>query len=155
MSRPSFRERVEHLFEGGHYDPKTITCRNVEIKCDGTPCIMFSCKCMSSKSSVMHAITAIFEDASEGRYRVDESNCSCKKGEHFCSHLIGFLYLIATMQRAMNLDPPHSQEQFEQFYRVNPQFVQSYPILIESAALGDSFRQERSQRARKKKRFSR
>ena len=64
MSRPSFRERVEHLFEGGHYDPKTITCRNVEIKCDGTPCIMFSCKCMSSKSSVMHAITAIFEDTS-------------------------------------------------------------------------------------------
>ena len=80
MNCPSIRERVGRLFEGGHYDPKTITCRNdVETKSDGTPCIMFPYKCMSSKSSVMYAITAIFEDATNGRYRVDESNCSCKE----------------------------------------------------------------------------
>ena len=92
MSPPSIREQVERLFEGGHYDPKTITCRIAETKSDGTPCIMFSCKCMSSKSSVMYAITAIFEDATDGRYRLDVSKCSCRKGEYFCSHLIGFLY---------------------------------------------------------------
>ena len=44
MSRPSIREQFERFFEGGHYNPKTNTCRNVEIKCDGTPCIMFLCK---------------------------------------------------------------------------------------------------------------
>ena len=80
----------------------------------------------------MHAVTAIFEDKSNGKYRVDESNCSCKKGEHFCSHLIGLLFLLNTIQQAMKLDPPHSQEQFEQFYRVSPNCVQS---LIKNVAL--------------------
>ena len=82
---------------------------------------------------------------SNGKYRVDESNCSCNKGEHFCSHLIGLLFLLNTMQQAMKLDPPHSEEQFEQFYRVSPNCVQSCPMLIENAALGDGFKQERSQ----------
>ena len=151
MCRTSIRVRVKLLFEGGHYDPKTIKCRNVEAKIDGTPCIMISCKCMSSKSSVMHSIAAIFEDTEEGKYRVEESNCSCKKGEHFCSHLIGFLHMIACMQQAMNLDPPHSQEQFEQFYRVNPKCVQSGLMLIENTVLFDKFQRELTQGMRRKR----
>ena len=114
MSRPSIRVRVGNLFRGGHYDPKTIKCRNVETKSDGTPCIMLMCKCLSSKSSVMHQVTAVFEDKPNGKYRVEESNCSCKKGEHFCSHSIGFLYLLSVVQKLTSMDPPQTQEQFEE-----------------------------------------
>jgi hypothetical protein len=108
-SRPSIRQRVANLFNGGHYDPKTMDCRNVETLTDGTPCVLIRCKCLSSKSSVLHTTYAVFEDKPDGKYLVDESNCSCKKGEHFCSHLIGFLYLVNTMQQALQLNTPHSR----------------------------------------------
>ena len=100
MSHPSIRVRVQRLFEGGHYDPKTITCRNVETKSDGTPCIMFSYKCMSSKSSVMYAITAIFEDATNGRYRVDESNCSCKESTFVRINLVSCINAMSNEFRS-------------------------------------------------------
>jgi hypothetical protein len=96
MSRPSIRVCVKNLFLGGHYDPRTITCRNVEAKDDGAPCVVMSCKCMSSKSSVLHTVYAVFEDKPNGDYLKELSSCSCKKGEEFCSHSIGFLYLMHT-----------------------------------------------------------
>lgn len=154
MSRPSIRVRVRNLFRGGHYDPKTIECRNVETKSDGTPCIMLMCKCLSSKSSVMHQVTAVFEDEPNGKYRVEESNCSCMKGEHFCSHSIGFLYLLSVVQKLTSMDPPQTQEQFEDHYRVNPKCVQSSLMLIENIALVEKFLQSKSQRAKKKRKTS-
>ena len=117
-----------------------------------TPCILIRCKCLSSKSSVLHTTYAVFEDKTDGKYLVNESNCSCKKGEHFCSHLIGFLYLVNTMQQAQQMNPPHSQQDFEKFYRVNPLCVQSKLMLIENAIIPDSFQQQTSQRKRQLKR---
>ena len=49
------------------------------------------------------------------------------------------------------IDPPHSQEQFECFFRVNPKCVQSSLVLIENTALLDKFQREVSRGVRRKK----
>lgn len=152
-SRPSIRQRVKNLFEGGHYDPKSIECRNVESKVDGSPCMLIRGKCLSSKSSVMHTVYAVFEDEPNGKYSVDLSSCSCKKGEHFCSHLIGFLYIIHVIQKGLQIDDPHTQDDFERFYRVNPLCVQSCLMLIENVIVPDTFRQQQSQQNRMKRKL--
>ena len=95
QSRPSIRQRVQVLVTGGHLEPKTIKYRNVASSADGSPHILITCDCLSSTTSVMHTLHAVFEEKSSGEYVVDLSSCSCKKGELFCSHSIGFLYLIS------------------------------------------------------------
>ena len=35
VDRPAIRKRVQRLFNGGFYDPKSIKCKNVESKADG------------------------------------------------------------------------------------------------------------------------
>ena len=42
--RPSIRRRIKRLFCGGHYNPKSITCRNVVSKEDEIKCKMFCCE---------------------------------------------------------------------------------------------------------------
>ena len=85
-SRPSIRKRVQVLVTGGHFEPKTIKCRNVESSADGSPHILVTCDCLSSTTSVMHTLYAVFEDKGSREYVVDLSSCSCKKGELFYSH---------------------------------------------------------------------
>ncbi len=97
--RPSMRERVMKLFRGGFYDLKTIKCRNVRTSSDMTDAVLICCDCLSSKTKVMHTVYAVFKDKPGGKYLVNNSTCSCKKGELFCSHSIGFLFVMATMQQ--------------------------------------------------------
>lgn len=143
--RPSIRHRVDKLFSGGFYDPKSIKCRNVESKEDGTECILICCQCLSSKTSVIHTIYAVFEDKPGGQYLLELSSCSCKKGEHFCSHSIGFLHVMAVLQQAAT-----SQEQFEKSYRINPQLIQNVLMLIENVVVADKFQQQNAQQKRQR-----
>ena len=98
QARPSIRERVKKLIDGGFYEIKSIKLRKMEVKDNGAPCILICINCLSSKTSVMHTVYAVFEDKPNGRYLLDLSSCSCKKGEWFCSHSIGFLHLISIIQ---------------------------------------------------------
>ena len=144
--RPSIRKRVKKLFCGGHYNPKSITCRNVSSKEDGTKYKMFCCECLSSKKSVVHHLYAVFEDKPGGKYSRKLSSCSCKKGELFCSHLIGFLYVVSTLQRV-----DQSQDDFESNYKVSPDLIKAVPMLIENQVVPDRFNQQTAQRKRQRK----
>ena len=93
----------------------------------------------------MHTVYAVFEDAPGGRYMLDVSSCSCKKGKWFCSHSIGFLHLLGVVQRRN-----YTEEEIIQNYRVNPLLVQGALMLIENVVLADSFKQQKSQRKRQK-----
>jgi len=86
--RPSIRQRISNLLRSGYYDLTSIKCRNVLSKNECEDCILICCDCLSSKSSLMHTVYAVFEDKVAGNYKIDESSCSCKKGEYFCSHSI-------------------------------------------------------------------
>lgn len=143
--RPSIRKRVQLLVNGGFYDPKTIKCRNVESKADGTKCVLLCCDCLSSKTSVVHTVYAVFEDRKDGVYLLDLSSCSCKKGGYFCSHSIGFLHFLSIVQQR-NL----SREEFESNYKVNPKFITGVLMLIENAVAPDKFKRESAQRKRQK-----
>mmetsp|Transcript_22307 Transcript_22307/g.36684 ORF Transcript_22307/g.36684 Transcript_22307/m.36684 type:complete len:659 (+) Transcript_22307:219-2195(+) len=143
LGRPSIRKRVKNLVEGGHYDLASIKCRNVSSKNDGKECILICCECLSSKSNTMHTVYAVFEDKDDGKYILDASSCSCKKGEYFCSHSIGFLYVTRLIQ-------VHSLAAVKLYYRVSPKLVQSNLVLIENALLGDKFKQQNSRRKRQR-----
>jgi len=110
MSRPSIRHRVMNLVCGGHFHPKSIQCRNVESS-NGMDCVLVVCECLSSKTNVVHKTYAVFEDKPDGEYQIDLSSCTCKKGEYFCSHLIGFLYLVSIFQHKVQ-----TQSDFENAY---------------------------------------
>ena len=143
--RPSIRRRVKRLFNGGHYNPKSIICRNVSSKEDGTNCKMLCCECLSSKTGVVHHLYAVFEDKPGGKYIRKISSCSCKKGELFCSHLIGFLYVVAVLQQAAE-----SQDDFEANYKVSPKLLEGEPMLIENTVVVDRFNQQTAQRKRQR-----
>lgn len=145
-SRPSIRSRVKRLVGGGHYNPQSIKCRNTESKEDGTKTILMCCECLSSKTSVVHTVYAVFEDKPDGKYRRDLSSCSCKKGELFCSHSIGLLYLVAILQQSVE-----DIAEFEEYYRVNPVLVQGVIMLIENTVVVDRFNAQNAQRKRQKK----
>ena len=70
---------------------------------------MFTVECLSSKTSVIHTVYAVFEDKEFGKFMRDLSSCSCKKGSLFCSHCIGFLYIVSVIQNAAVT----SEEKFE------------------------------------------
>ena len=135
LSRPSIRNRVKKLFDGGFYEIKSIKTRKMESKENGVPCILVCVNCLSSKTSVMHTVYAVFEDAPGGRYMLDLSSCSCKKGEWFCSHSIGFLYLVGVVQRCVE-----SETQLEKNFRINPLLVQGALLLIENVVVKDAFK---------------
>ena len=143
--RPSIRNRVKKLIEGGFYEAKSIKLRRMEAKEDGMPCVLACINCLSSKTSVMHTVYAVFEDKPGGSYKVDLSSCSCKKGEWFCSHSIGFLYLVGIIQRCIV-----SEAQLLENYRINPLLVQGSLMLIENVVIKDSFKSQRSQRKRQR-----
>ena len=146
--RPSIRRRVQKLIDSGNYHCKSIKCRNVECKSEGTPCIMIYCECLSSKTNTLHTIYAVFDAGPAGRFRRDLSSCSCKKGEHFCSHCIGFLYLLAIIQ-SPEVD---SADTLQLAYRVNPSLLVGEPMLIENAVSSDLYNRSSSQRKRYRKR---
>lgn len=112
--RPALRQRVSNLVDGGFYDLQTLKCRNVETKEDGTECVLICCDCLSSKTKFMHCIYAVFKDRTDGEYLVSHSSCSCKKGEHFCSHSIGFMFIMALLQQKVK-----SQKDLVKYYRKN------------------------------------
>jgi len=93
----------------------------------------------------MHTVYAVFEDAPGGRYMLDVSSCSCKKGEWFCSHSIGFLHMLGIIQRRN-----YSEEELLRNYRTNPLLIQGVLMLIENVILADSFKKQKSQRKRHK-----
>lgn len=133
---------------GRFYDPKSIQCRNVESTEDGTECILLTCKCLSSlKSGVVHTVFAVFEDKQNGSYLRGLSSCSCKKGSHFCSHSVGFLYLISTMQIKSE-----TQELFERYYVSNPLLKEAALMPIECSVIFDKFQQQSAQSKRQSKR---
>lgn len=142
--RPSIRHRVANLVRGGHYDIASIKCRNVAIKSNGNKCVLICCDCLSSKSSTFHTVYAVFEDEEGGKYQLDASSCSCKKGEYFCSHSIGFLYVMRLLQH-------WPQTEVKKNYRVNPKLIQSELMLIENSLIGDKFKQQNSQRKRQRR----
>ena len=147
MSRPSIRHRVMNLYRCGHFHPKSIQCRNVESS-NGMNCVLVVCECLSSKTSVVHKVYAVFEDKPDGKYQIDLSSCSCKKGEYFCSHLIGFLYLVSTIQEKVQC-----QDDIEQFYPLSPLLIQGVLMLIENAVVRDRYRKQNEQRMRQKRRL--
>ncbi len=140
-SRPSIRNRVKKLIDGGFYDIKSIKSRKMEKKVDGTPCILLCINCLSSKTSVMHTVYSVFEDKPDGRYILDVSSCSCKKGEWFCSHSIAFLYLVGIVQRCVE-----TESQLLENYCNNPLLVQGVLMLIENIVVTDKFKYQWSQR---------
>ena len=91
----------------------------------------------------MHSIYAVFEDRVDGKYLVSHSSCSCKKGEHFCSHSIGFMFIMALLQQKVK-----SQEDLVKYYRKNASLIQGELMLVENATIRDKFRQHDSQRKR-------
>ena len=74
---PSIRQRISNLLRSGHYDLTSIKCSNVLSKNNCEDWILISCDWLSSKSSSMHTVYAIFEDKVAGNYKIDESSCSC------------------------------------------------------------------------------
>ena len=143
-SRPSIRERVKKLIIGGFYEIQSIKLRKMEIKDNGAPCILFCVNCLSSKTSVMHTVYAVFEDKPGGCYKLDLSSCSCKKGEWFCSHSIGFLHLLGIIQRRIE-----TEDQLLQNYRANPLLLKGSLMLIENVLVADVFKQQKAQRKRR------
>ena len=140
---PSIRQRISNLLRSGHYDLTSIKCRNVLSKNDCEDCILICCDCLSSKSSSINTVYALFEDKVAGKYKMDESSCSCKKGEYFCSHSIGFLYMIGLFQK-------FTFASVKQFYQPSPKLIQSNLMLIENALIGDKFKQQNAQRKRQR-----
>ena len=136
-----------NLVCGGHFHPKSIQCRNVESS-NGMDCVLVVCECLSSKTSVVHKTYAVFEDKPDGKYQIDLSSCTCKKGEYFCSHLIGFLYLVSIFQQKVG-----TQSDFENSYQVSPLLLQGGLMLIENAVVSDRFRKQNGQRTRQKMRL--
>ena len=49
---------------------------------------------------------------------VNLSRCSCKKGQYFCFHLIGFLYLVGIVQNHAS-----NEEEFINTYPVQPELL--------------------------------
>ena len=83
----------------------------------------------------------------------DLSSCSCKKGSLFCSHCIGFLYLISIVQCCVpsaNVSGVSPERIFESNYRVSPQVSAAVPMLIENVCAIDAFNRSVSQRKRQK-----
>ena len=91
----------------------------------------------------MHTVYAVFEDKPGGKYCMELSSCSCKKGAHFCSHSIGFLHIAAILQQLVE-----SESEFENYYRVNPLLIQGVLMLIENAVAMDTYRKQNAQRKR-------
>ena len=143
--RPSIRRRVAKLIKSGNYNPKSIRCRNVACRETGVPCILFTVECLSSKTSVIHTVYAVFEDREGGKFMRDLSSCSCKKGSLFCSHCIGFLYVVAIIQNTVP-----SEEEFESTYRASPQVLAAVPMMIENVCAADRFNSSSSQRKRQR-----
>lgn len=142
-NRPSIRRRVKNLVAGGHYDLTSLKRRDVVTRNDGKECVLICCSCLSSKSGTMHTVYAVFEDTPDGKYLIDASSCSCKKGEHFCSHSIGFLYMVRVIQ-------DNTLDTVKENYRPNPKLVQDNLMLIENAVVGDKFKQQNAQRKRRR-----
>lgn len=149
-NRPSLHERVKKLVESGNYNIKSISCRNVESTDEGslgTKCILFRFDCLSSRTSVIHQVYAVFEDKKDGKYMINLSSCSCKKGQYFCSHLIGFLHIVGIVQNH-NIT---SEEEFARTYPTRPELIYDEPIRIELNILRDMYRREQAQSKRQRK----
>ena len=65
------------------------------------------------------------------------------KGGHFCSHMIGLLYLLQMLQEEVD-----DQGLFEQVYKVNPKLVHDELILVETLLLKCKWNRQKSQRKR-------
>ena len=83
----------------------------------------------------MHTVYAIFEDKVAGNYKINESSCSCKKWEYFCSPSIGFFYMIGLFQKFIFAS-------VKQVYQPSPTLIQSNLLLIENAWIEDKFKQQ-------------
>ena len=64
----------------------------------------------------------------------------------FCLYLIGFLYLVSTIQEKVQC-----QDDIEKFYQVSPLLIQGVLMLIENAVVRDRYRKQNDQRARQKR----
>jgi len=149
--RPSLHERVKRLVESGSYSIKSISCRNVESideDTNGSKCILFRFDCLSSRTKVIHQVYAVFEDKKDGEYMIKLSSCSCKKGQYFCSHLIGFLHIIGIVQT----HKINSEKELERLYPTKPELIYKEPIRIELNILKDMHRREEAQSKRQSKR---
>lgn len=146
---PSLQERVKCLVESGNYGLQSIQCHNVESTIEGSegaPCILFCIDCLSSKKKVIHQVYAVFEDKPGGKYLVDHSCCSSKKGSYFCLHLVGFLHMMSIMQQLVD-----DQEEFHNTYPTNPHLLHSQPLLIKFLHVPEKFKCEQSQRKRRQR----
>jgi len=153
QGKPCIRSRVKKLINSGNFHASSIRCRNVQCKETSIPCILCTIECLSSKTSVIHTIYAVFEDKDGGRFMRDLSSCSCKKGSLFCSHCIGFLYLISIVQccvPAVQVSGVSPERNFESNYRVSPQVSAAVPMMIENVCAIDAFNRSVSQRKRQK-----
>ena len=142
--QPSIRGQVQRLISSGNYDVGTIKCRNIAARDDVRNCILFNVDCISSTTRFVHKVYAVFESCDGGEFLRSLSSCSCKKGEHFCSHAVGFLYVVGIVQSWIS-----TEEEFVKNYRINPDYTAAVPMLIENVIAVDSFNQQREQRKRR------
>ena len=143
--RHSIHERVLRLVQGGNYDVKSIQCRNVETIDSKEQCILLRLDCLSSKKTTIHQLYAVFEDKPGGTFLMDLSVCSCRKGQFFCSHMIGLLHLLHILQ-SLTI----SQDIFENTYPISPKLVHKEPLPIELTVLTDQFHRQKSQTKRQR-----
>ena len=145
---PNSEKRASLLVFGFHYNPQSIECVNVESKIDGSKCIMFRVECLGSKKTrLIHMVHAVFEDKQGGVFLLSPySTCSCDDGALFCSHMLGFLYLLGLIQ-----DEP-SQAAFEKWYKADQELLLAKGALIEALTAMDKFNREVAQSNRQSKR---
>ena len=141
---PNCKKRATLLVQGYHYNPKTIKCMNVKSKIDGSPCVLVCVECLSSiKTKVIHTVHAVFEDKDGGRFLISPySTCSCDDGALFCSHMLGFLYLLQLVQ------DESSQEAFECWYVARQELVLATGALLETLVMMDKFNAQVAQSKR-------
>ena len=140
---PSIRCWVKLLVTGGFYKPKSIKWKKDDSTKDGTPCVLFCINCLSSKTSVLHTVYAVFKDKLDGKYMLDLSSCSCKKGQWFCSHSIGFLYIMAIIQQKVT-----TEKEFASKYCINPALITGVLMLMKNMLVSDTFRRQKAHRKR-------
>ena len=68
------------------------------------------------------------------------SVCSCRKGQFFCSHMIGLHHLLHILQ---SLDI--NQDIFEDTYPVRPKLIHKEPLTNELKVLTDQIHRQKSQ----------
>lgn len=154
---PNSQRRACLLVYGYHYNPKSIRCKNVSSRINDSPCILLCVECLGSKKTwhtvngktvkLIHTVHAVFEDKPGGRFLLSPySTCSCDQGALFCSHMLGFLYLLGLAQ-----DEP-SQDAFEKWYVARQELLLAAGALAETVVMMDKFKREIAQSARQAKR---